>query len=274
MSEFVISSLQNPQVKNVVKLRERRQRERQGLMIIEGYRELRRALDARWSMTTVFHCEDWFQGTNEPRLLADARAMGCKLIAVSQKVFQKMAYRDRPEGLLALAEIPKLDLGALKNWWESFENKKQVFFLVAESIEKPGNLGTILRTADAAGVDAVIVCDKVTDLFNPNVVRASLGTLFCVPVFQLSSEDYLSWLETQKIESLAATPAAKELYTSASMTRPCAVVIGSEQYGLSELWMTRASSQVRIPMLGQADSLNAAQAATLLMFEVVRQSTL
>lgn len=272
MSDFEISSLQNPQVKNVVKLRERRQRDKQGLMIIEGYRELRRAIDAQFPITTIYHCEAWYQGSNEGKLLADSRALGCKLIPVSKAVFRKMAYRDRPEGVLAVARTPKKNKEAFVEWWEGFEKKDRAFLLVVESIEKPGNLGTILRTSDASGVDAVLVCDKVTDLFNPNVVRASLGTLFCVPAFQLSSEDTLHWLQTQKINSYAATPAAKSLYTDVSMKRPCALVIGSEQYGLSDLWMTRADEQVRIPMLGHADSLNAAQAATLLMYEVLRQN--
>lgn len=272
MSDFEISSLQNPQVKNVVKLRERRQRDKQGLMIIEGYRELRRAIDAGFPIKTLYHSEAWYQGSNEAALLNDSRALGCRLIPVSQSVFRKMAYRDRPEGLLAVATTPKRDKSAFLEWWNSFQNKDRAFILVVESIEKPGNLGTILRTSDAAGVDAVIVCDKVTDLFNPNVVRASLGTLFCVPAFQMGSRETLDWLEGVKIASFAATPAADGLYTNADMKRPCSLVIGSEQYGLSELWMEKASEQVRIPMLGHADSLNAAQAATLLMYEVLRQN--
>lgn len=270
MTREILSSLQNARIKNVVKLRERRHRDRQGLMIIEGYRELRRAIDNQVPIQDIFYCPELYQGENEPRLLQDSLALGARHQPVTANVFRKIAYRDRPEGLLALAPIPKHDFEALKARYP--EPKKDLFLLVCESIEKPGNLGTILRSSDAAGVDAVLVCDKVTDVFNPNVVRASLGTLFSKSVFQLSSKEALSWLREHKIPSFAATPAADKRHSDTDMSLPCALVIGSEQYGLSELWMNEADQQIRIPMLGQADSLNAAQAATLLMFEVVRQA--
>lgn len=261
-----ITSLQNPRVKNVVKLRGRRQRERQGLMIIEGYRELRRALDNAVPIREAYYCSDLYVGSNEPGLLADAAAAGAELVAVSAAVFHKIAYRDRPEGLLALAPIPRRgleDLGA---------DPSSAFLLVAEGIEKPGNLGTILRSADAAGVDGVVVCDAVTDIFNPNTIRASIGAVFGLPVASASSEACLAWLAARGIPSFAATPAGDALYTAGQLRRPCAVVVGSEQYGLSSKWLEGASQRVRIPMRGQADSLNAAQAATLLMFEVLRLS--
>jgi TrmH family RNA methyltransferase len=254
----------------VVKLRERRQREREGLMIIEGYRELRRAIEGRVSIKTLYHCADWFQGTNEPGLMEAARAAGARLTAVSKAVFEKMAYRDRPEGLLALASLPPHDFKAFLDYANQ-SLPAEPFLLVTEAIEKPGNLGTMLRSSDAAGVDAVLVADPVTDLFNPNVIRASLGTVFTKPVFQVTSAELRDWLREQKIKSFAATPVGEHLYTDANMSPPCALVIGSEQFGLSEIWMNESDCRVRIPMLGAADSLNAAQAGTLMLFEVVRR---
>jgi TrmH family RNA methyltransferase len=147
------------------------------------------------------------------------------------------------------------------------------FLLVVESIEKPGNLGTILRSADAAGCDALIVCDPITDLFNPNVVRASTGVLFSVPCVVASSEEVQAWLRSRGIRSIATTPAATTLYTDANLTGPLAVVMGSEQYGLSEFWLKHADLPVRIPMAGQADSLNVAMATIITLFEAVRQRT-
>ena len=236
-------------------------------MIIEGYRELRRAIDNQVPIQTVFFCPGLYIGENEPTLLRDAVNNGARRVEVSDRVFRKMAYRDRPEGLLALAPIPETNLADLAP-----KLSDEPFLVIVEGIEKPGNLGTMLRSADAAGADAVLVADAVTDIFNPNVVRASLGTLFARPVVTASSREIHSWLAEREIPSFAATPFGKARYTDVPMAAPCAIVIGSEQYGLSELWMTEATKQVRIPMLGQADSLNAAQAATLLMFEVVRQS--
>ena len=143
--------------------------------------------------------------------------------------------------------------------------------LVVEAIEKPGNLGTILRSADAAGCDAVIVCDPVTDIFNPNVVRASTGVLFAVPLVVAESAQVLAWLRAKGIRTVATTPAAATLYTDADLRGPLAIIMGSEQYGLSEFWLQQADLPVRIPMAGQADSLNVAMATIITLFEAVRQ---
>ena len=149
--------------------------------------------------------------------------------------------------------------------------KPQPFLVIAESIEKPGNLGTILRSADAAGVDAVIVCDPTTDIHNPNVVRSSVGTLFTVPIVEADSGETLRFLKERGIAIVAATPSAKAEYTRVSLNGPVAIAVGTEQYGLSESWMKQADIQVRIPMFGVADSLNVASATTLVLYEVVRQ---
>jgi TrmH family RNA methyltransferase len=143
--------------------------------------------------------------------------------------------------------------------------------LVVEAIEKPGNLGTILRSADAAGVDALIVCDPVTDLFNPNVVRASTGVLFSVPVIIAESREVRAWLKEHGVRAVATTPSATALHTDTNLTGPLAIVMGSEQYGLSDFWLAEADERVRIPMAGQADSLNVAMATIITLFEAVRQ---
>lgn len=261
-----ITSLQNPRLKRLVKLRDRRPRDEAGVFLVEGYRELRRALEKRVPLEELFYAPDWFLGENEPALLEQARSAGADLVELSKPAFEKVAYRDRPDGLLGVARQWKRSLAEL-----SPKAGCDPFLLVAEAIEKPGNLGTLLRSADAAGCDAVIVCDPVTDLFNPNVVRASTGVLFSVPCVVEESVRVLGWLRERKITIAATTPAASLLYTQADLRGPLAVVMGSEQYGLSEFWLKNADLPIRIPMAGQADSLNVAQAATIALFEAVRQ---
>ena len=153
-------------------------------------------------------------------------------------------------------------------------SKKDPFLIIAEAIEKPGNLGTILRSADAAGVDGVIVCDPCTDIYNPNVVRASVGTLFTIPVVEAAGQETLQWLQEKGIKVVAATPSAEEEFTQTCLTGPVAIAVGTEQLGLSALWMDASAIKVRIPMHGVADSLNVATATTLLLYEVVRQRQL
>lgn len=261
----LITSLQNPRIKEVVKLRRRPHRDAVGLLIVEGYREVQRALANHWKPQSLFYCPSLYLGKNEGAVVEQCRAAGAELFECAEAVFRKIAYRDRPEGLLAVGPQIKRTLAELEI------SASHPLILVTEAIEKPGNLGTILRSADAAGVEAVIVCDRTTDINNPNVVRASLGMLFAVPVVEASSEDALQWLRARGLRILAATPHARQDYTEVDMTRPTAFVLGSEQYGLKSLWMERADEQVRIPMRGQADSLNVAAAATILLFEAVRQ---
>lgn len=260
----LITSVQNSRVKTVVHLRQRSHRDENGLMIVEGYREIKRALDNQYQPVELFFCPALFQGENEPALIERCRAAGAALFECSRPVFEKIGYRDRPEGLLALGPQIRRSLADLNL-------PPNPLLIVAESIEKPGNLGTILRSADAAGVHALIVCDRCTDLNNPNVVRASIGTLFSVPVAEASSADTLAWLQQHRIRILAATPHAQADYFDVALNGPVAIVVGAEQYGLSELWMKNADLNVRIPMLGQADSLNVASATTLLLYEAVRQ---
>ena len=259
-----ITSLQNPRVKQLVRLRERRERDDAGLFLIEGYREVRRALEKNIRLQDLYCCPDWFLGENEPALLDQARQAGAKLFELSKEAFAKVSYRDRPDGLLAVAPQWKRGL-------DDLALSPHPFLLVVESIEKPGNLGTILRSADAAGVDAVIVCDAVTDIFNPNVVRSSTGVLFNVPVVVSDSVAVLAWLREKGVRAVATTPDTPHLYTQTDLRGPLAIVMGSEQYGLSEFWLKEANALVRIPMAGQADSLNVAMATIITLFEAVRQ---
>ncbi len=264
MSELTLSSLQNPRIKQVLALRERRERETTNTFLIEGYRELLRATDAGWSVETLFVCPELFLGSNEESLIKRLTSGGAKRINCTEAVFHKISYRDRPDGLLAIAPQRHLKFDDLKY-------KKEPLFIVAEAIEKPGNLGTILRSADAVGADGVIVCDRCTDIFNPNVVRASVGTLFTIPVVEAEGKETLQWLKQHGVTILAATPAAQAEFTQVDMRVPLAIAVGTEQLGLSKLWMEHASLQVRIPMMGVADSLNVAMATTLLMYEALRQ---
>jgi len=262
-----VSSVQNDQIKDVVKLRKRQHRDEQHILLVEGYREVLRALENGAVLTCLFFCRDLFLGGNEETLIDRCSQAGGEVVECSEKVFRKMAYRDRPDGLLALAPQVGCRL-------EEIDLSEVPFLLIAVGIEKPGNLGTILRSADAAGVDAVIVCDQCTDINNPNVVRASIGTLFTVQIAEASTSDVLQWLRAKGITILAATPHGKQDYVRATMTEPLAIVVGSEQYGLDECWMTEADQQVVIPMMGQADSLNVASATTILLYEALRQKRL
>lgn len=259
-----ITSLQNERVKTAVKLRQRSHRDASGLMLIEGYREILRAIENGHPLGELFYCPDLFQGQNNQALLDRAAAAGATLLGCAPHVFEKLSYRDRPDGLLATA--PQLRRGLA-----DLALGPAPLLVVAEAIEKPGNLGTILRSADAAGVDAVIVCDRCTDVNNPNVVRASIGTVFSVPVAETTSAEALAALRERGVQIVAATPHAERLYSDVDLTRATAIVVGTEQYGLSETWMKQADTGVRIPMLGQADSLNVAAATTILLYEAARQ---
>lgn len=260
----IITSLQNPRLKRLVRLRDRRSRDEERAFLVEGFREVRRALEKKVALDELFFSRDWFLGENEAALLSEAEAAGAKLFELSKEAFAKIAYRERPDGILAVAPQWRRELADLSL-------PASPLILVVEAIEKPGNLGTILRSADAAGCHAVIVCDPVTDLFNPNVIRASTGVLFSVPCFVEESGNVLAWLKGRKIRTVATSPAARDLYTDSDLRGPLAVIMGSEQYGLSEFWLRNADLPVRIPMAGQADSLNVAMAALITLFEAVRQ---
>lgn len=252
----MLTSKDNPKVKEAVRLRNKRDRDKTGLFLIEGYRELLHAIEyGNVEVEHLFYCPEYFLGTNEHALLEKVNA-----IEVHKSVFAKLSYRDRPDGLLAVAKQMHLKLSDLK---------KHDTLIVCESIEKPGNLGTILRSSDAAGIDAVLIADPLTDIYNPNVVRASIGTLFTQPVIQASNDEIIAFLKNIGAQIIAATPEAKVNFTEMTYQKPWAIAVGTEQLGLSPTWMQ--FDQVKIPMHGTANSLNVATATTLMMYEAIRR---
>jgi TrmH family RNA methyltransferase len=259
-----ITSPANPRIKRLVRLRTRRERDESGLFLVEGYRELRRALAGRVEVVELYSCPALYLGENEAELVEAARRAGAEVAPVAEAPFRKASYRDRPEGLLAVARQFPTGLDRLPSGPDPL-------LLVVERIEKPGNLGTMLRTAEAAGAAAVIVCDPATDPFNPNVVRASLGTLFSVPLVVADTPAAVARLRESGIRTVATTPSASLPHWQADLTGPVAIVVGSEQYGLSSAWLDTADLRVIIPMPGSTDSLNAAMAAGIVLFEAVRQ---
>lgn len=263
-----LSSVQNPRIKQLVKLRDRSAREETDQFLIEGYRELLRAVDSGFPIDSLFICPDLFLGSNEQFLIERIRKNGAQILTCTKPVFEKISYRDRPDGLVGLAPQRHLTLA---DFDKLISGKESPFLVVAEAIEKPGNLGTILRSSDAVGLDGLIVCDRCTDIHNPNVVRASTGTLFTVPVAETKGDETLNWLKQNKIAIVAATPSAEKEFTDVDLTGPIAIAVGTEQLGLSKRWMNEADIQVRIPMCGVADSLNVAMATTLLLYEALRQ---
>lgn len=252
-----ITSLQNPKVKYIVKLREdKRQRKLDGLMLVEGCDELTLALSAGLKPHSLL---------TAPELASVSMDIpAAEIITVTRAVFEKISYRDNPDGWLGIFPIPKTSLDDLKLSDASL-------VIVAESVEKPGNLGAILRTADAAHVDAVIVCDPRVDLWNPNVVRASRGTIFTVPTVEVDLQTALTFLRSRKMRVLAATPSAEVSYTDIDMKESIAIAVGTEDEGLSDFWMSNADIKVKIPMLGKVNSLNVSIATALITYEAVRQ---
>ena len=259
-----ITSAQNPKLKSAKNLKNRRERDKTNHFVIEGFRELSRAQKIK--ILTLFICPDLFLGSNENKLIDQIKGQGAEIIEVVPHLFEKLSFRDRPDGLFAIAEQPTTDIETLKL-------SANPFLLVAESIEKPGNLGSILRSCDAVGVDGCLVADRCTDIFNPNVVRASVGTLFTVPTYEMPSDQLLKWLKTNNIAIVATTPDTTDEYTHVDLTGPVAIAVGTEQVGLSDEWLKAADIKVRIPMNGVADSLNVAAATTLMLYEVLRQRT-
>jgi TrmH family RNA methyltransferase len=252
-----ITSLQNPTVKYIVKLREdKRQRQRDGVMIVEGRDELTLALSSGLKPQTLLTAPEL-----NPVSLGISPA---DVTTVSRAVFEKISYRDNPDGWLGIFPIPKTSLADLKL-------SAMPLVIVAESVEKPGNLGAILRTADAAHVDALLVCDPRVDLWNPNVIRASRGAAFTVPTVEVDSPTALAWLRSNGMRVLAATPSAEALYTSVDLNQPVAIAVGTEDEGLTDFWMQNADIKVLIPMMGKVNSLNVSIATALITYEAVRQ---
>ena len=261
---MIITSTKNPRIKQVLALKDRREREQTGLTRVEGYEEVGFAFSSGLPLSSLIFCPGLFRGAQERALLAKIMQRGVESIEVSQEVFERIAYREGVDGWLALAPMPSHALDAIRP-------RDPAFVVVVDAVEKPGNLGAILRTAEAAGVDAVISADPVTDWANPNVIRASKGAVFGVPAATAGSDETIHWLRGQAIKSVVATPQADGLYTGTDLTGPIAIILGSEKYGVSQQWLDKADMTVRIPMAGRIDSLNVAVSAALLIYEVVRQ---
>lgn len=264
----LVRSTSNPGVKNILRLRTRRERRESGRFIVEGFREIRRALDARIEIEQMWFCPELYLGESEGELVDRAAVAGAELIQATDDVFRRIAYRDRPEGLLAVCRQFETTLDRVR-----LSSKPLV--LVVEAIEKPGNLGTMIRAAAAAAADAVVVAEPTTDVFNPNVVRSSLGTCFLVPLAVAPTDETIDWLRVNGLNIFVSSPDADTDLWDAPMHGSVALVVGSEQYGVSAAFLDQADTQVRIPMPGELiDSLNAAASAAILLFEAVRQRSL
>jgi len=262
-ADLEITSPANPRIKQLVALRRRRVREQAGLTLVEGLAEIELALAAGVRPQSLYYCPAL--ASPAAFTLADRAAVaGAEIVQVSRPVFEKVSYREGPDGWLAV--MPSV-VAAL----DSLELPVRPLVLICAGLEKPGNLGAILRTADAAGIAAVVAADPVTDWGNPNVVRASKGTVFSVPVASGTSTQVLDWVKRRGLQIVAATPAAEELVTDVDLTGPTAIAVGAEQVGLPPEWLGSAEHRVRIPMFGKADSLNVSTSAAILAYEAVRQ---
>ena len=261
---MILSSRQNPKVKAVAALRQRRERQMAGVTLVDGFEELSCALDAGVKIHSLYYCPELMGNDAQTTKLKELLADGVEAYELTREVFEKLAYREGPDGWLAVVPALQTDLGRITA-------KPNCLVLVCEAVEKPGNLGAMLRTADAAGADAVITVDAITDWGNPNVIRASKGAVFAVPVADASRDELLAWLRTHQISAIAATPDTELEFTSVPMIGSVAVFVGAEKPGLSDFWLSHANTKVRIPMAGKVNSLNVATSAALLLYEAVRQ---
>lgn len=261
MGENKISSLQNTKVKQLVALQQKSsERRKQGVFVVEGIRELQHCLNAGYTINSIFFCPE----LTDTGALSSLLSESITSYEVSPEVYEKIAYRGSTEGVIATVQSKQL---ALKDLHLS----QQPLLIVLESVEKPGNLGAILRSADAAGADAVIICDPLTDLYNPNLIRSSIGAIFSVPCIACSSDDCINFLKQNNINILTAQLQDSKLYYDTDMTCGTAIIMGTESTGLTDVWRKAADAHIRIPMLGQLDSLNVSVSAAILLFEAVRQ---
>ena len=264
MSPEFITSVQNPRIKALAKLRDRREREARARFQINGAREISRAIEAEWPFVEVFVCPEHCTSEESQRVLELLPRLEARITHVSPDVFARMAYGDRDDGLLAVATTRSLKLADLRL-------PSDALVAVLDGIEKPGNVGAILRTADGAGVSAVIVAGGNSDLFNPNCVRASVGALFSLPLCAADRTEAIEWLRRENLAIYAARVDAEIDYASVDYSRPCAIVLGNEAAGLGAEWSADDVVGISIPMRGIADSLNVSATAAVLFFEALRQ---
>ncbi|MBT8280268.1 MAG: RNA methyltransferase [Muriicola sp.] len=259
-----ISSLQNPQVRKIINLKEKKKgRENSGLFVVEGQREIKMALKGGYQFTSVLVYPEIFSLEEAIALMKNSNTEP-EFITLSKDVYQRLAYREKTEGILAVARAKSHDPGSL-----SLPDNPLI--LVAEAPEKPGNLGALLRTADAAHLDAVLIANPKSDLYNPNTIRSSVGCIFTVPIAIGSSEDIVRFLKEKQISIFAATLIDAVPYTQADYSGRCAIAVGTEATGLTASWVKNADKRVVIPMEGQIDSMNVSVSAAILIFEAKRQ---
>lgn len=260
-----ISSLQNPLIRQVLQLKEKKRgRDKSGLFVLEGQRELQLALKGGYELTTILFYPDIISLEELSTMLSETSAE-LEVIELSRDVYRRIAYREKTEGMLALAKAKSHKLSDLQF------HRKNPLILIAQSPEKPGNLGALLRTADAANLDAVILADPRSDLYNPNSIRSSVGCLFTVNIGVGTSAEVLEFLKEKGITLYAAALSASEVYSELDYTGPVAIAVGTEATGLTQDWITAADANVIIPMLGQIDSMNVSVSAAILIFEALRQ---
>jgi TrmH family RNA methyltransferase len=264
MNEPTITSVQNPRVKDAARLRDRRHRQRQGRFLIDGAREIRRALQAGIKLEQLFVCQALCRSDDADQALKRARTVGVEILPVTPQVFTRLAFGDRAEGILATAATPRSTLADLPALL------LDPLVVVLAGVEKPGNIGAVLRTADAAGVSAVILADPQTDLFNPNAIRASLGTIFSLPLATATAAETLAWLREKQCRILTTRVEARLTYSEGDYHGPTAIVLGSEAQGLSDGWSGADIVSVRVPMLGIVDSLNVSATAAVLFYDAIR----
>ena len=251
-----VTSAANPKIKQLLQLQEKSKLRREtGLFVVEGRREIEHCLEGGFHIRTLFVC---------PEIAGEAATLPEMVVELPESLYRKVAYRDSTEGVIAEVEYKSLGL-------EDLALGDNPLIVVLEAVEKPGNLGAVLRSADAAGADAVIVCDPLTDLYNPNLIRASVGAVFTVPTVVSSSEELIPWLKERGIRILTAQLQDSFLYYDYDMKGGTALVMGTESTGLSGRWRQAADAHIRIPMLGRLDSLNVSVSAAILLFEAVRQ---
>ena len=260
----ILTSLANPRIKAALALRERRDRDRTGRTVVDGAREVRRAIDAGAVVEEVFICEPLLGGDDARVALDRLRTSSTTIESVSETVFARLAFGDRAEGIVAVVRIPSLDLARLVL-------PAEPLVIVIEGVEKPGNVGAVLRSVDGAGADALVAADARTDLFNPNAIRASAGTIFGVPLAAAATTEVLPWLGEQGLRIVTARADAERVYTDADLTGPLAIALGAEAEGLSASWAGPGFEAVRLPMFGVADSLNISVSAAILLYEARRQ---
>jgi len=256
---MTITSTQNQAIKELIKLKKSRERKKQGYIIIEGRHEIFLAQSANVKIEKFFVCEDFSSDENFNVILKETRAE-----KVSNEVFLKISNRENPDGYLAVAKAPELSL-------EMIKLSKTPLVVILEAVEKPGNIGAIIRTADAVGADAIIINDPKTDIYSPNIIRASLGSIFNKQIVVADRKSTVKWLKMNKILSYATTPAAKKVYFDCNFAKASAFLIGTEHEGLSQEWQAAADDKIKIEMNGRIDSLNASVCAAVVLFEAVRQ---